>query len=353
MPRLTLWKSGRKSADYNFTDRIVSEFFGASGTAVYLHKYVGPYDQSGNPSSAVTTESDIQDMLFLENRDRKYDADIYELRGSYTVQDNDFDLKQFGLFLTGDTLWIEFHLNDMINLVGRKIMPVDVIELPHQRDDNLLDPNHPAFNKFYVVDDTGRAAEGYSATWWPHIWRVKVSPMTASQEFADILNQQAQNPFGVDQGKIGDIISNIGKEMQINDAVVEAAREAVMKRDFETQQFWVMPGTEQTSNLPWVYAGDAIPPNGALPTGAGTSFPLTPAQGDYFVRVDYEPRALFRYDTGKWRMQEQDWRGVEWSVANGLLLTYLNNSGITTFDDGAQWPEKQGLFKGMKPRADF
>lgn len=353
MPRLSLWKSGKKSADYKFTDRIVSEYFGASGTAVYLHKYVGPYDQSGNPSAAVTNESDIQDVLFLENRDRKYDDYVYELRGSYTVQDNDFDMKQFGLFLTGDTLWIEFHLNDMFNLVGRKIMPGDVIELPHQRDDMLLDETKPAINKFYVVEDAARAAEGYSATWWPHIWRVRVSPMPASQEYQDILNNQAENPYGIDQGKLGDIISNVGKEMEINDAIVEAAKDSVRKRNFETQQFWVMPGTEQTSNLPWVYAGDAIPPNGAVPTGSGTSFPLNPAQGDYFVRIDYEPRALFRYESGKWHIQEQDWRGTEWSVAHRILLTYINNTNITTFDDGLQIPEKQGLFKGMKPKADF
>ena len=30
-------------------------------------------------------------MLFLENRDRKYDPDIYTMRGIYNVQDIDFD----------------------------------------------------------------------------------------------------------------------------------------------------------------------------------------------------------------------------------------------------------------------
>ena len=33
------------------------------------------------------------DLLFLENRDRKYSEDIYELRGQYNLGDNDaFDL---------------------------------------------------------------------------------------------------------------------------------------------------------------------------------------------------------------------------------------------------------------------
>lgn len=359
MPRLSLWKSGRKSADYNFTDRVVSEFMGVSGTAVYLHKYIGPHDQSDAPTNGDPRvpqnlpETSIQDVLFLENRDRKYDKHIYELRGCYNVQDNDFDLKQFGLFLTGDTLFLEFHLNDMLNLVGRKIMAGDVLELPHQRDDALLDEDAPAINRFYVVEDAARPAEGYSATWWPHLWRVRCVPMTNGQEYQDILDKEAENPFGVDQGRLGDIMSNIAKDLEINEAVVDAAKDAVKRRNFETRQFYVVPGTEMTSNLPWAFAADADPPNGAIPVGSGTSFPLSAADGDYFVRLDYEPRALFRHDGGRWRLQEQDYRGAEWSVAHRILESYINNDATATFDDGETIPQKQGLFKGMKPRADF
>lgn len=359
MPKLSLWNSGRKSNDYRFTDKIISEFFNASGTAAYLHKYVGAHDQSpapadGSPRQPVALgETSIQDVLFLENRDRKYERDVYELRACYNVQDNDLDLRQFGLFLTGDTLFIEFHLNDMISLIGRKIISGDVIELPHQRDDALLDEAAPAINRFYVVDDASKAAEGYSATWWPHIWRVKLSPMTNAQEYADILDKQATNPFGVDQGRLGDLMSTLGKEMEINEAVVEAAKESVGKRYFESRQFWVMPGTELTSGYPWLYTGDAEPPNGAIPTGSGTSFPAQPDNGDYYVRTDYDPRALFRFDNGRWRMQEQDYRQEEWSVAHRVLKQFINNDTTTTFDDGSQAPEKQSLFKAVKPRADF
>lgn len=329
-----------------------------SGTAIYLHKYVGPHDQrapdpSGEPLPPVSlNETSIQDVLFLENRDRKYDTTVYELRGVYNVQDNEFDMRQFGLFLTGDTIFIEVHLNDMVSLVGRKIIPGDVIELPHLRDDMLLDEAAPAINKFYVVEDSSRAAEGYSATWWPHLWRIKCKPMTDAQEYADILDRQAENPFGVDQGRLGDLISTLAKDMDINEEVVEQAKLSVSRRNFETRQFYVVPGEETGGQYPWIYAGDGAPPNG-IPTESGTRFPQNAADGTYYLRTDYEPQTLFRKLGGKWQIQELDYRKSDWSAAHRVLETFINNDRITTFRDGGTAPEKQNLFKAVKPRADF
>lgn len=360
MPRLSLWNSGRKGADYNFTDRIISGHFFASGTAVYVHKYLGPHDQTdpstlppGTPAAQLNERS-IQDVLFLENRDRKYDTNVYELRGCYSVADNDFDLRQFGLFLTGDTLFLEFHLNDMIAMIGRKLMAGDVLELPHQRDDALLDPNAPAINKFYSVTDANRASGGYSANWWPHIWRVKIEPMTDSQKYADILDQQAENPFGLDQGRLGDLISDVGIQMGVNEAVVAAAKENVKARNFETRHFWVMPGEGGADGKqnPWIYAGDGAPPNG-LPCTSGNRYPPTPVEGDYHLRTDYDPQALFQFHSGVWRLQELDYRRSEWNVAHRLLEGFINNDRITVFDNGTTLPEKQPLYKAVKPQADF
>jgi hypothetical protein len=69
-------------------------------------------------------------------------------------------------------------------------MPGDVIELMHLKDYYPLDDSLPvALKRFYVISDCNNAAEGYSATWWPHLWRVKINPLTDSQEYKDILNQ--------------------------------------------------------------------------------------------------------------------------------------------------------------------
>ena len=48
-------------------------------------------------------------------------------------------------------------------------MAGDVIELPHLRDDLLLDERKDAINRFYVVTDASRPSEGFDPNWWPHI----------------------------------------------------------------------------------------------------------------------------------------------------------------------------------------
>lgn len=358
MVMISLWRSGLKGANYTFVDRKVAEFMRASGTAVYVHKYLGPHDQEppdpGNGNVRTLNERSIQDVLLLENRDRRYSSDVYEMRGVYNVQDLDFDMRQFGLFLSNDTIFIEFHLNEMIELLGRKLMAGDVLELPHLRDDALLDPEAPAINKFYVVEDASRATSGYSMTWFPHIWRVKLSPMTGAQEYADILDKTAKDPYGLNTGfTLGDIMTTIGQDLAINEAVVEQAKASVMKRNFETRQFYVVPGNETTGQNPWVFAGDGVPPNGAVPVGNGTRFPDDPGQGDYYLRTDYQPHALFRWTGARWAMQEIDYRQGDWSMAHRLLESFINNRKDARHDDGTVAPERQNLSKAIRPKADF
>ncbi len=101
MPRLSLYKP-EKGKDYEFLDRQILEMFTIGGTDINIHKYLGP----DNPDEANATadqprydavkETNIQDLLFLENRDRKYDPDIYTMRSIYNLSDSDFSLSQFG-----------------------------------------------------------------------------------------------------------------------------------------------------------------------------------------------------------------------------------------------------------------
>ena len=108
MPRLSLYKPDR-GKDFEFLDRQILEMFTVGGTDLFIHKYLGPDNPDAEDATAdqphydAVKETNIQDLLFLENRDRKYDADVYTMRGIYNVQDVDFDLSQFGLFLQNDT----------------------------------------------------------------------------------------------------------------------------------------------------------------------------------------------------------------------------------------------------------
>lgn len=293
MPRISMWKP-QKTFDYMFMDRTIREWFFVGGTAVYIHKYVGPFqntvsDDKSQPNymagsevnpSGIVNETHIQDLLLLENRDRKYDNDIYEMRGIYNVSDNDFNLTQYGVFLTNDTLYMTFHINEMVEILGRKLISGDVLELPHLLDNLGLDANSPAIPKFYVVQDANRGGEGFSQTWHPHIWRVKIGPITDSQEFAGILGDAGD-------GGIADAMSIYNKTLDISKAVVQSAKDNAEHYDLSLLN--VLYNT--TDGVPDGYGTD-------IPTG--TVFPNSPNQGDYFIRTDFQPNRLFVRNGTRW-----------------------------------------------------
>ena len=193
MPRLSLWRPN-KTNDYKFFDRTISEQFTVGSTDLYIHKYLGPTNQGPSidytqPEYDALAPTNIQDLLFLENRDRTYETSIYRLRGHYNVQNLDFDLSQFGLFLNNDIIFVTVHYNDMIDIIGRKLMVGDVIELPHLVDYNPLKETIPvALKRFMQITDANFASEGFSQTWFPHLWRIKCEPLVDSEEFSQILS---------------------------------------------------------------------------------------------------------------------------------------------------------------------
>lgn len=289
MPRLSLYRP-TKSNDYNFFDKTISQMFTAGATDLYVHKYLGPTNQGPSidytqPEYAELSPTNIQDLLFLENRDRTYDPNVYRLRGHYNVQNLDFDLSQFGLFLNNDIIFITVHYNDMIDLVGRKLMVGDVIELPHLLDYNPLKETIPtALKRFYQVTDGNYASEGFSPTWFPHLWRIKCEPLVDSQEFSQILNEpiNQDNYLGLwDKDKtyppgyvisygdknyisktdvpvgiappndtyweldtaqdLKDILSTYNKNIAINDANLQEARRNLPKAGYDRSKLYIVP----------------------------------------------------------------------------------------------------------------
>ena len=353
MPRLSLWRKD-KTNDYKFIDRNIKEQFMVGGTSILIHKYLGPDPQgeTGDPTQPnyqaddVFNETKIQDLLFLENRDRKYDKDIYDLRGVYNVGDNDFDLTQFGLFINTDVLFVTFHLNDMIERLGRKIMAGDVFEVPHQRDDTLLDPDAPAINKWYVVQDASKAAEGYSQTWWPHLWRVKAAPLTDAQEYKDILGQ------ATDADSLKNQISTYVKEKEISDAIVEAAIQEVpdMLPDVSTLFNYENPpdpnGPTDAAAFEQYYGA---------PISSGVIFPNNPQQGDMFIRTDFLPNRLFVYRGGRWaRLYDNVFPTRTDVVARSVNAGgFINNETQGVNIDGQAYPARQPISGVVKPRTDF
>ncbi len=424
MPRISLFRPER-GQDYKFIDRQISEMFTVGGTDVYLHKYIGT--GKGDEFKDVTQ---IQDLLFLENRDRVYDTDIYRIRGHYQVQDIDFNLSQFGLFLDNDMVYMTVHINDFITGVGRKPLAGDVLEFLHLRDNFALNSFDTAMPRYFVIEDVGRAAEGFSMTWWPHLYRLKLKKISDSQQYANILNRPADadatfvgdydatvtyNPgetvrfqgefftannltIGVEPSdssawkicytqSIKDIISTNNTALQINDAILSEAETNTAKSGYETQQYYTLAVdplsgrpllrtadetdvdvSRTTSNSPdasSIHArpkrsgytgyllGDGIPDNG-VDFGHGIAFPTAAADGDFFLRTDFMPNRLFRFDGIRWVKRED---AVRHTLTNTddrqtLRTSFINNTNTDTIG-GEEVAERQSLANALKPKADF
>ena len=382
MPRLSLWNK-TKTHDYDFIDRIVGENVFAGGTGVIVHKYMGiqetPYSgDPSNPSSSVDhTEVFIQDLLFLENRDRKYADDIYIVRGIYNVQDADFNLSQFGMFLQNDTLFLTVHLNDIVERIGRKPLAGDVIEFPHMKEDYSLDESIPiALKRYYVVEDVNRAAEGFSQTWWPHLLRLKMKTLVDAQEFKDIIGDATT------EGSVASYMSTYNREKTINDQVVAQAEQDAPKAGFNYKQYYVAPidergnirtenvnteaqrassdktvnatiDTPASSHYGFYLDGDGVAPNGN-PAGFGITFPTTGVdKGDYFLRTDFLPNRLFRYDGARWVKIEDSVRITTTNndSRGNYKTSFINNATESTIN-GLTVTQRQSLTDALKPKAD-
>jgi len=388
MPRLSIFKP-EKGNDYKFFDKNIKEMFTVGGTDLHFHKYLGPYDQGdtnkdgpASPSQPRVTGQDlnertIQDLLFLENRDRKYADDVYVVRGIYNVQDQDFNLSQFGMFLSNDTLFLTVHLNDIVERIGRKPMSGDVIELPHMKEDYSLDESIPiALKRYYVVEDVNRAAEGFSQTWWPHLLRLKMKSLVDSQEYKDILGDATST------GSLASYMSTYNREKTINDQIVKQAEEDAPKSGFNYKQYYVAPidergnirtdnvnttsqrasqsrnvnaviDTPASSHYGFYLDGDGVAPNGA-PAGFGISFPTSGVdKGDYFLRTDYLPNRLFRYDGARWVKIEDSVRitTTNTDTRGNFKTNFVNNATESTIN-GLTTKQRQSLTNALKPKAD-
>jgi hypothetical protein len=297
MPRLSLYRPNR-TRDYQFLDRRISEMYTVGGIDIFIHKFLGPKATTPDGSSediSTLTNADatlpaysqssplfIEDLLLLENRDRAYDPDVYVMRGVYKHQDIDFDLTQFGLFLNNDTLFITFHYNNMIDTFGRKLMNGDVLEVPNLKDYHPLNSAIPEpLPRYYVIQDANFASEGFSQTWYPHLWRIKATPLVNAQEFQEVLKKPMVKdtawdpgnyyPYGsiVNQGGSyyiaikntpadidinnteywkpytplteADLMTTRPKDLEINDAILVQAEADVPKSGYDTVKFYILP----------------------------------------------------------------------------------------------------------------
>jgi hypothetical protein len=394
MPRLSLYRP-EKGNDFRMIDRVIYEQFQVGGTDIIIHKYLGPADPlegEATPTTPVNTnpipELGIQDVLFMENRDRKYEPDVYISRGIYTMQDIDFNLQQFGFFLSNDNIMITFHLRGIVELLGRKLMAGDVLELPHLKDEYALGDDMVALKRFYVVSDVARPASGYSQTWYPHLLRAKCEPLVDSQEYKQILDQDS----GDGQNSLRDILSTYNQNIAINNQIIAQAESDAGLSGYDTDQYYILPLQEDgkldirdttdtdvdasydgnAADASSIFVtpekdvyisylqGDGKPPNGA-PYSFGIEYPANPGIGAYHLRTDYMPNRLFRFSGNGWVYVESNVRmtmtnkpvdGIPAPDAltrHTQLGSFINNNNTATIA-GKVIEERQSLSKALKKR---
>jgi hypothetical protein len=285
---------------------------------------------------------------------------------------------------------ITFHLRGSFDSIGRKIMAGDVIELPHQKDEYALDDSLVALKRFYVISEVTRPATGYSQTWYPHLLRAKCAPLVDTQEFKEILDQDS----GAGNGStLRDLLSQHQQSIDINNQIIAQAEADVGKSGFDTEHLYVLPlrdketvdvadasnnDDDASTDNPALDAsivlnspkenyyvgyltGDGIPPNGA-PYGFGITFPSNAVYGQFYLRTDYLPNRLFRYDGRRWVKFEDNVRMTirqtgetqttdPDKVRKTQKATFINNVTTATIA-GEVVQERQALSKVLKPRAD-
>jgi hypothetical protein len=389
MAKISLWNPV-KGTDYNFIDRAIGENFRIAGDGILVHMYEGPTtDADGNTNTSTTT---IQDVLFLTNNNRKYNPNVIELRGHHQPQDVNFDLSQFGVFLSSDVIRITFHYNDMLDSLGRKLIAGDVLEFPSMRDVPIFD-NAVGINRYYVVQDALYAASGYGQKWFPHIWLVRAKLMTASVEFTQIIDQAAsgQTAGGVGQGigvmpegftETSDASGNPGlgcnpdiknsldlfcKIINIGDEIVaEAEKNAFFDpKFFESANLYIYldPNTGYPIIGSNYFSGDGAPPNlstnnadNLVPSGplvgAGVTFPPGMTDGQYYLRIDYYPERLFQKQGNCYKLIEVNVL-KSWTAYNRVLDTFIDNNVDTVLSDGTIIPEKQAISQVVKQKVDL
>ena len=234
--------------------------------------------------------------------------------------------------------------------------------------------------RFYVVEDVNRASEGFTQTWYPHLYRLKLKQILDSQEYKDILDLPAEEdaPGG---STLRNLLSTYEKEMQINNAVVAQAEADSAKSGYDTSHLFTLQvdangetelvtadsdtidGSDginvdtvmvppEKNGYQGYLLGDGLPPNGEV-FGHGISFPLGPSTHDYFLRTDFLPNRLFKYDGTRWIKLEDDVRMAlsNTNTKSTLKGGFVNNTTTDTIG-GETIQERQSLSKALKAKPD-
>ncbi|MBT9138136.1 MAG: hypothetical protein DDT31_00686 [Syntrophomonadaceae bacterium] len=279
-----------------------------------------------------TRLDNIQDTLYMENRDRDYANASIQLKVAYQPFDGMNDMSKFG-FQIADVYTFTTSFATMVTALGRPIVVGDVIELPPEMQ---YDHNLRPVRKFLEVNDVAWSAEGYTTGWKPVMYRFTAQQLIPSQEHRDILGTADTQKYVVDDGSFFAGIEQIQTApLTTTEANQADAVQAVPEKGTNVRE--AASGTNRF-NHPGTYDGvgpyteDGLPPDG-LPYTEGFKLPDVSAasDGDYF-RLNYDPKLhiaarLYKFSSikNKWIYVETDRRNQR-SAHKPTQLAILNLS---------------------------
>ena len=284
-----------------------------------------------------TTLDDIQDQLFLENRDRDYARQSIQFKVSYTPFDAISDLSKFG-FQVSDVYTFTTVFSTMVRALGRPIVVGDVLEVPSEMQyDHHLRP----VRKFLEVTDTGWAADGFTTGWRPLTFRFQASQLIPSQEHRDILGTVDTQKYAVDDSQFFSGLQQIQTGLLTSTESTNAEAELAVPEKGEqsreqasgTNRFR-QPGSYDGVGL---YVEDGLPPDGHPYTEGYNNLPdvASASDGDFF-RLNYDqrlgiPARLYKFSAikNRWLFVEQDRRAERNSMRPSQLEVFNQPSVLS------------------------
>jgi len=287
-----------------------------------------------------TNINNIQDTLFLENRDRDYAQNSITLKCQYQPFDSVGDLGKFGFSIL-DQYVFTCSFARMVQLLGRPVVTGDILEVtPELSYDHNLMP----VKKFLEVTDTGWSADGYSAQWKPMLFRFQAIQLIPSVEVRDILPMPQEAATRVSDGTFFEAINQIettslraSETTRVeSQAAVPEVGEDITELDTRIPDMWKDKIAPSQTGM---YVENGLPPNGE-PYEEGYRLPdITSANdGDYY-RLNYEastniPARLYKFSAikNRWLYVETD-RRAEYSSHKPSVRNALVSLGKRTLQD--------------------
>jgi hypothetical protein len=281
------------------------------------------------PDYLATNIDNVQDKVFLENRDRDYADEPLVVKASYELVEAQTELSKFGIDVGGLTVTAQIGFSSAVAILGRPLVIGDIVEIPSEAQ---YSAEMRRILRWMEVTDVTWSTQGYTPGWQPTLLSVTLQPALFTQETQDIFGDLAENE--VPDG-LGLVDRNDG-----NDAIFQDYFDASQTAQAEAKDNTPEKGAEGSStirqweqeeidaakaqglphlqriglNAQGLYVEDAMPPNN-MPFTEGDSYPEEPSHGDYH-RLTYTglskdiPARLYRYSSskGRWIYLETDRR---------------------------------------------